>query len=140
MNKIQPKRSKLLSTTSANKVPFRALDPSSILRQSTKKQSFEVHYVAIILGAWRGPLNHYREMFSYQSCLWMSEAQLRVRIPTLLIFGKNDSVFDSKLKHQCSKHVDHLECYTIDRASHWVHREEPEQFHKLLAKFLNVIV
>lgn len=93
--------------------------------------------ISLFTGAWNGPLNYYRKMFSSQSCIWMSEAQLRVRIPTLLIFGKNDWFFSQETVLLCSKHVDQLHYDIIDGASRWVQRKEPEKVNRLVAKFLN---
>ncbi len=68
----------------------------------------------------------------------MSEANLRVRLPTLLIFGKDDPFFDQRMIHMCSDHVDQFHYHIIDGASHWIQREAPEKVNDIIAKFLNI--
>lgn len=68
----------------------------------------------------------------------MSDVQLRVRLPTMLIFGKDDPFFDQKVITECSKHVDQFQYYVIDDASHWIQREAPEKVNAFIANFLNV--
>lgn len=78
-------------------------------------------------------------MFNPTSLLWQSDAQLRVRVPTILIFGENDKTFsDEHMGLECAKHVDNFQCHLIEGASHYIHREKPEIVNSMIAQFLNV--
>ncbi|KAI9557047.1 Epoxide hydrolase 4 [Daphnia sinensis] len=88
--------------------------------------------------AWRGPLNYYRRMFHPGSLMWMSKPQLRVRVPTLLVFGKKEPNFCRSMISSCSENVDRFDIHVIESASHWVQKETPDKVNVILARFLNV--
>lgn len=92
----------------------------------------------LLIDAWRGPLNYYRRLFYPGSLIWMTNCQLRVRLPTLLIFGKKEANFCQKMVSSCFENVDRLDFNIIESASHWVQKEAPEEVNGILAKFLNV--
>ena len=68
----------------------------------------------------------------------MSKSQLRVRLPTLLIIGQQDTVFNVYEASACFEHVDRFHYEVIDGASHWISRERPEEVNNLVAKFLGL--
>ncbi|MFB5661893.1 alpha/beta hydrolase [Alteribacillus sp. HJP-4] len=60
----------------------------------------------------------------------------KVRVPTRLIWGKDDSFLSVKLAKETLKICDEGELILVDEATHWVHHEHPDIMDKLIKEFL----
>lgn len=80
---------------------------------------------------WTGPLNYYRNLPFYQI-----RAGETVRCPTLIITGSDDSFCKLDSIVRSAEFCDKFVLKIIDGGKHWPHQELPEQFNKVLMKFL----
>lgn len=63
-------------------------------------------------------------------------SDVRVHVPTLVIWGTDDQFLDSRLAQASVAFCDDGALRVINRATHWVHHEEPERVNCLLVDFL----
>jgi pimeloyl-ACP methyl ester carboxylesterase len=86
-------------------------------------------------GALAAMLNWYRAALFRPSKLAFDPEGSRVKVPALLIWGKNDQFAGEALARQSLQYCDdgHLEVF--ETASHWVHHEEPTRLNNLLSEF-----
>jgi epoxide hydrolase 4 len=80
-------------------------------------------------------LNWYRAALIRPSKLAFDPEASRVKVPALLILGKNDQFAGEALARQSLQYCDdgHLEVF--ETASHWVQHEEPARLNNLLSEF-----
>ena len=86
-------------------------------------------------GALTAMLNWYRAALFRPSKLAFDPEGSRVKVPALLILGKNDQFAGEALARQSLQYCDdgHLEVF--ETASHWVQHEEPARLNNLLSEF-----
>ncbi len=86
-------------------------------------------------GALTAMLNWYRAALLRPSKLALDPEASRVKVPALLILGKNDQFADEAMARESLQYCDvgHLEM--LETATHWVQHEEPAQVNTLLSKF-----
>jgi pimeloyl-ACP methyl ester carboxylesterase len=86
-------------------------------------------------GALTGMLNWYRAALLRPSKLALDSEASRVKVPTLLIWGKNDQFVGEAMARESLQYCDdgHLEMF--ETATHWVQHEEPAQVNALLSQF-----
>ena len=86
-------------------------------------------------GALTAMLNWYRAALLRPSKLALDPEASRVKVPTLLIWGKNDQFAGEGMARESLQHCDdgHLEMF--ETATHWVQHEEPAQVNTLLSQF-----
>ncbi len=83
-------------------------------------------------GAFTGMLNWYRAMLQRPP----KEGQdVRVRVPTLIIWGVQDMFLDHQMVEPSIALCDNGRYVLIPEATHWVQHEEPEQVNQLLTQF-----
>ena len=61
---------------------------------------------------------------------------LRITVPTLIIWGAKDRFFGRGLAQQSVELCDHGRLEMIEEASHWVQHEEAERVNELIETFL----
>ena len=66
----------------------------------------------------------------------MTDDQLRVKVPSLLIFGKKDKYINYQMVPDCSRHVDNFQYKFIDNGSHWVQIDSADQVNEIVSDFL----
>ncbi|MFY9310127.1 MAG: alpha/beta fold hydrolase [Bacteroidia bacterium] len=66
-----------------------------------------------------------------ESCFALTE----IRIPTLIICGRQDIVTPVSQSEYLYEHISHSEMHTIDKASHMSNLEQPEEFNKYVSAF-----
>ena len=66
----------------------------------------------------------------------MTDEQLRIKVPSLLVFGKKDNYIDSRMVPECSRHVDNFQYKFIDNGSHWVQIDSADQVNEIVSDFL----
>ncbi|KAG4065022.1 hypothetical protein HA402_004145 [Bradysia odoriphaga] len=80
---------------------------------------------------WTGPLNYYRNFPFYK----IREGET-LRCPTLIITGSDDVFCKLDSIVRSAEYCDKFTLKIIDGCKHWPHQEMPEQFNKVLMKFL----
>ncbi len=86
-------------------------------------------------GALTAMLNWYRAALSGLSKFALDSEGSRVKMPALLIWGKNDQFLDQAMATESLQYCDdgHLEMFAT--ATHWVQHEEPTRVNNLLSQF-----
>ena len=86
-------------------------------------------------GALTAMLNWYRAALLSPSKFAGDPEASRVKVPALLIWGKNDQFAGEAMARESLHYCDdgHLEMF--ETAGHWVHHEEPTQVNTLLSQF-----
>jgi 2-hydroxy-6-oxonona-2,4-dienedioate hydrolase len=73
----------------------------------------------------------------------MREELVKLQMPVLLVWGKNDNITPAFVGEEFKKHVPHAELHIIDECGHAAMMEKPEAFNDILHNFLtrlNVVV
>jgi pimeloyl-ACP methyl ester carboxylesterase len=80
-------------------------------------------------------LNWYRAAILHPSKFALDSKTSRVKLPALVIWGRNDQFLDQALARESLLYCDdgHLEIF--ETATHWVQHEEPAQVNTLLSQF-----
>jgi epoxide hydrolase 4 len=86
-------------------------------------------------GALTAMLNWYRAALSRPSKLALDPEASRVKVPALLIWGKNDQFAGEAMARESLRYCDdgHLEMF--EAATHWVQHEESAHVNTLLSQF-----
>jgi epoxide hydrolase 4 len=84
-------------------------------------------------GAFPAMLNWYRAYLRFPP---RPTASPRVRVPTLVIWGKRDAALLSDMARASADQCDDGRLEMLPEATHWVHREEPARVNQLLVEFL----
>lgn len=84
-------------------------------------------------GALKAMINWYRAAFRAKPEV---PANLRVRMPALIIWGTDDAFILRDVAHDALARCDQGRLEFIDGATHWVHHEEPDRVNRLLKSFL----
>ncbi|XP_047639047.1 epoxide hydrolase 4 isoform X2 [Phacochoerus africanus] len=89
-------------------------------------------YVFSQPGALSGPINHYRNIFSY-----LPLKHPMVITPTLLLWGEKDAFMEAEMAEVTKIYVQNYFRLTIlSEASHWLQQEQPDIVNKLIWTFL----
>jgi pimeloyl-ACP methyl ester carboxylesterase len=73
----------------------------------------------------------------------LREELVKLQMPVLLVWGKNDNITPAFVGEEFKKHVPHAELHIIDECGHAAMMEKPEAFNDILHNFLtrlNVVV
>lgn len=92
-------------------------------------------------GAMTGMLNWYRTLSRAPSAITGKRSEqgskgLRIRIPTLIIWGTQDIALGAELAQPSADMCDDARLVTFDDAGHWIAHEKPHEVNQLLAEFL----
>jgi pimeloyl-ACP methyl ester carboxylesterase len=60
----------------------------------------------------------------------------KIKVPTLLIWGLNDTITPVSVAYEFNKLISHSELYFVDKCCHAPMMEQPEKFNRILNKFL----
>ncbi len=69
--------------------------------------------------------------------LRLDEAQFRVEVPTLVIWGEQDTALLPRLLDGLDRFVSRLQIVRIAGASHWLIHEQPDSIAEFIRQFLN---
>ena len=86
-------------------------------------------------GALTAMLNWYRAALLYPSKLALDPRGSRVKVPALLIWGKNDRFVGEAMVRESLQYCDDGQLEIFETASHWVQHEEPTRVNILLSQF-----
>lgn len=111
----------------------------AVLCASSKEGSFSESELQDYRAAWTqrgaltGMLNWYRALFRRQAAF---KGNPRIAVPTLLIWGAKDHVFERSLAQSSIDLCDQGELVFVEEAGHWLLHEEAEKVNHLIGKFL----
>ncbi|RIV25496.1 alpha/beta hydrolase [Fibrisoma montanum] len=60
----------------------------------------------------------------------------RIQVPTLLVWGLNDTITPAEVAHEFNRLIDNAELHFIDKCCHAPMMEHPERFNQLLSDWL----
>ena len=66
----------------------------------------------------------------------MAKDITRIQVPTLLIWGLNDTITPPHVAHEFNRLIKNSELHFIDECGHAPMMEQPDTFNKVLQKFL----
>lgn len=101
------------------------------------KQAFQQPYAAT------AALNYYRAYIDVVTTRpspafhRMVQDPEKLKIPTLLIWGGDDTALGSQLAHQIPQFVEDIEVHILDRCSHWAQQDRPSEVNTIIKKFLS---
>ncbi|UOQ83156.1 alpha/beta hydrolase [Hymenobacter sp. 5414T-23] len=84
-------------------------------------------------GALTGMINWYRAAF--RKARRVGQVR-RIAIPVRILWGRQDAFLEPKLAELSVGQCDNAELMYFDKATHWLHQEEPTAVNKLLLDFL----
>lgn len=79
------------------------------------------------------PVNYYRNLLT--SLRSVTEAS-KIKIPVLIIWGKDDVALTSELATLASDQCDNCIVKYVDGASHWVQQDSPTIVNEYIIKFI----
>ncbi|ASK87354.1 alpha/beta fold hydrolase [Sphingorhabdus sp. SMR4y] len=86
------------------------------------------------LGALRSMINYYRALLRTSDARNIGDGM--VDIPTLMIWGEEDTAIDIRCTDGTEEWVPDLELHRLPGVSHWVQQEAPEKVNAILRKWL----
>lgn len=86
-------------------------------------------------GALTAMLNWYRAALLCPSKLALDSQASRVKVPALLIWGKNDQFAGEVMARDSLQYCDDGRLEIFESATHWVQHEEPARLNTLLSQF-----
>ncbi|BCL34989.1 alpha/beta fold hydrolase [Nostoc sp. MS1] len=84
-------------------------------------------------GALTAMLNYYRNVFSHSL---FNRTWGILDVPTLMIWGENDTALGKELTYGTENYVKNLEIKYIPACGHWVQQEKPELVNQYIREFL----
>jgi pimeloyl-ACP methyl ester carboxylesterase len=85
-------------------------------------------------GALTSALNYYRNL---PVCLSQEKVWDILKIPTLMIWGEEDTALGKELTYDTEEYVQDFRINYIPNCSHWVQQEQPLLVNQLMQEFLN---
>jgi len=110
------------------------------LRETSRPGTFPEAELALYRTAWSEPkaltsmIHWYRALVRHQP---RPPDDLRVRIPSLLIWGARDHFLNRELATSSASLCEDGHLELIEEATHWVQHEEPDRVNRLLLDFLD---
>jgi len=80
-------------------------------------------------------LNWYRAAILRPSKLALDPDASRVKVPALLIWGKNDQFVGEGMARESLQYCDDGHLEMLESANHWIQHEQSAQVHTLLSRF-----
>jgi epoxide hydrolase 4 len=90
---------------------------------------------ALRSGALTAMLNYYRALIRHSGSVDLTDG--KVDIPTLMIWGEEDTALNIKCTDGTEVYVKDLTLHRLPGVSHWVQQEAPEAVNQLLANWLD---
>lgn len=85
-------------------------------------------------GALTAMINFYRALLRHRDCVDLGDA--RVDIPTLMIWGEEDSALNIHCTEGTEEWAPRIELHRLPGVSHWVQQEAPEAVNAILGDWL----
>ncbi len=109
------------------------------LRETSRPGTFGDADLELYRKAWAEPkaltsmIHWYRALVRHQP---RPPDDLRVRVPSLLVWGARDQFLDRELAAAGASLCEDGRLVLIEEATHWLHHEEPDRVNRLLLDFL----
>ena len=87
-------------------------------------------------GALTAMLNYYRNIFQQRM---LNESWGVLEVPTLMIWGENDTALGKELTYGTEHYVRNLQIKYIPNCSHWVQQEQPVLVNLYMREFLGLL-
>ncbi|MBD2093051.1 alpha/beta hydrolase [Microcoleus sp. FACHB-1515] len=84
-------------------------------------------------GALTASLNYYRNILSQGM---VSQDWSVLEVPTLMIWGEEDTALGKELSYGTEKYVRHFRIRYIPQCSHWVQQEQPDLVNQYIREFI----
>jgi pimeloyl-ACP methyl ester carboxylesterase len=111
----------------------RALRRTSLPRTFSRADINEYKRAWSQPGAFTTMLNWYRAVFRYPP---QRPEDPYINVPTLILWGQHDAFLGSELARSSQNMCTNSRLVLIHNATHWVHKEKPEQVNNLIRSFL----
>ena len=111
-----------------------------LLQATSRPGSFSDEDLHMYRRAWSRPgtmtamINWYRALRKARPS---RRASVRVRVPTLMVWGANDVALGRELAQPSIEYCQDGRLVFLEDATHWVQHDEPERVNELLAEFLS---
>jgi pimeloyl-ACP methyl ester carboxylesterase len=111
-----------------------------MMHASSRPNAFEAADLDRYVNAWSQPraltamLNWYRAAFRWGQHKIVSPA--RIRVPTLMLWGRNDMALSSEMAQQSIELCDLGQLVLFENTSHWIQHEQTDEVNRLLIEFL----
>lgn len=106
---------------------------------SSNPDTFESTDIARYVGAWSRP-QAMRSMIGWYRALTRTHtarlSDLRVRVPTRIIWGQKDIALESDMATLSLAMCDASDLFFLEDASHWVQHDQPQRVNDLILEFL----
>ena len=86
-------------------------------------------------GAIKAAISYYRQLFWHLSFSYKSY-EVRIAVPTLLIWGEQDIALGIELTTGLERWVNDIQIKRIPDSGHWVQQEQPDKFNQYMLEFL----
>lgn len=87
-------------------------------------------------GAFSAAINYYRQLLSPQSWLRWSRSSLPIRVPTLVLWGEEDTVLSPKLAEEIERFISSpFRLKFVSDCGHWMQQEVPATVNRELLNF-----
>jgi pimeloyl-ACP methyl ester carboxylesterase len=70
----------------------------------------------------------------------MAKEITAIRIPTCLIWGLNDTITPPQVGHEFNRLIENSELHFIDKCCHAPMMEQPEEFNRIMKKYLRTVL
>ncbi|WP_413199178.1 alpha/beta fold hydrolase [Nostoc piscinale] len=111
----------IIQGTAVNKNAFTASDLAAYKNAAAKP------------GALTAMLNYYRNVFSH---FLPNKNWGILNIPTLMIWGENDTALGKELTYGTDTYVSNLQIQYIPHCGHWVQQEQPQLVNRYMREFM----
>ncbi|WP_372368524.1 alpha/beta fold hydrolase [Candidatus Uabimicrobium sp. HlEnr_7] len=124
---------------------------NSILKNAlinTPNNAFSKKDITLYEKSWSNPhsfsamINWYRAGIRYRKTTFANKelSNEKIKVPTAIIWGANDFYLSRNMVEQSAKMCEQCNVFYIEEATHWVHREYPQQVNELIKNFLCKVV
>lgn len=108
------------------------------LIKSSRRGTFSPEQIAEYQKTWLRPqaltsmINWYRALMQAQPVRLPSS---RITVPVRIIWGKRDHFLGAEMVDQSLSYCDDGEAFILEKATHWVAHEEPDEVNRLMKQF-----
>ncbi len=109
------------------------------LVKTSRRGTFSAEDIRQYKSAWEQP-GAIRSMINwYRAYSWgkSSKVPIRIELPTLLIWGKKDAFLSARMAQPSIDLCPNGKLVMIEKATHWVHHEKPDEVNELIWKFIS---
>ena len=108
----------------------------SILKRTSDPGSFSDEEVARYTEAWRKPGAATAMLNWYRGAAFNSRETKRVRVPALILWGKNDVALRPELAEEAAALCDDVKLRYLEDATHWVQHDAPDEVNAAILEHL----